>query len=170
MRKSLASSDNPSSHSFVFPWTFRPKGFAFVVALDLAFGGLGAGDSNAAELSFGTIATSTGDANASGSHTLVIGPDGFVYASGRNNYGRLGIGSSEYEVSSPRAVDRSGVLFDKTIVAVSVSVSVSVSVGSEHSLALDSDGKVYGWGMNSNGELGTGSGDYSSSVPVAMIT
>ena len=92
----------------------------------------------------------------------MIGPDGFVYASGRNNYGQLGIGTSEYEVSSSRAVDRSGVLFDKTI--------VSVAVGSEHSLALDSDGRVYGWGMNSNGEIGTGSGDYPSSVPVAMIT
>jgi len=81
LRKSLSSSALPTSHSFVFPWAFRPKGFAFVVALALAFGGLGVGVSDAAEVSIGTIATSTGDANASGSHTLVIGPDGFVYAS-----------------------------------------------------------------------------------------
>jgi hypothetical protein len=118
--------------------------------------------SQAAEAAIGTIATSTGDANASGSHTLVIGTDGFVYASGRNNYGQLGIGSIEYEVAGPKAVDRSGVLLDKTIVAV--------AVGSEHSLALDSDGKVYGWGMNFNGELGTGSSDYFSGVPAALIT
>ena len=158
----MSSSAIPTSHSFVFPWAFRPKGFAFVVVLALAFGGLGVGVSNAAEVPLGTIATSTGDANASSSHTLVIGPDGFVYASGRNNSGQLGIGSSECEVSRPIAVDRSGVIADKTI--------VSVVLVSEHSLALDSDGEVYGWGMNSDGELGTGSSAYSSSVSVAPIT
>jgi hypothetical protein len=108
LRKSLSSSAIPTSHSFVFPWAFRPKGFAFVVALTLAFGGFGVGVSNAAEVSLGTIATSTGDANAGSSHTLVIGPDGFVHACGRNNSGQPDIGSREYEVSSPRAVDRSG--------------------------------------------------------------
>ena len=142
MRNSWSSSAIATLPFFVFPWAFRPKGFAFVVALALAFGGLRVRVSNAAEMSLGTITTSTGDANASSSNTLVIGPDGFVHASGTNSSRQLAIGSSQYEVSSPRAVDRSGVLFDKTI--------VSVAVGSEHSLALDSNGKVYGWGMNSN--------------------
>jgi hypothetical protein len=70
LRKSLSSSAIPTSPSFVFPWAFGPKGFAFVVALAfaLAFGGLGAVVSHAAEAAFGTIATSTGDADASGSH------------------------------------------------------------------------------------------------------
>jgi hypothetical protein len=97
LRKSLSSSAIPTSHSFVFPWAFRPKGFAFVVALALAFGGLGVGVSHAEEL-LGTIGTSTGDASASSSHTLVIGPDGFVCASGMNSSGQLGIGTSEYMV------------------------------------------------------------------------
>jgi hypothetical protein len=66
----------------------------------------------------GKVATSTGDASASGGHTLVIGPDGFVYASGKKNCDQLGIGKQadclcccgERALFSSGSIDSSSVL------------------------------------------------------------
>jgi hypothetical protein len=59
-------------------------------------------------------------------------------------------------------VDRSGVLADKTVVAVSAGVS--------HNLALCSDGTLAAWGLNGrNGALGNNDTNFSS-VPVAVDT
>ncbi|WP_161522321.1 RCC1 domain-containing protein [Bifidobacterium xylocopae] len=42
----------------------------------------------------------------------------------------------------------------------------TISAGSQHSLALDSNGHAYSWGLNSYGELGNGSSDpINSNIP-----
>jgi alpha-tubulin suppressor-like RCC1 family protein len=33
---------------------------------------------------------------------------------------------------------------------------VAIAAGTKHSLALKSNGDIYAWGLNSNGQLGTG--------------
>jgi alpha-tubulin suppressor-like RCC1 family protein len=81
--------------------------------------------------------------------TLALDSDGIVYSWGRNNKGQLGINSTT-DWHFPRLVDASGVLSGKII--------TKISAGEEHVLVLDSDGKAYSWGENSDGRCG----DYST--------
>ena len=81
-----------------------------------------------------------------------------VFAWGYNQYYQLGNGSSANSLA-PAAVPGSGVLADKTILAL--------AKGGSHSLALCSDGTLTAWGYNSNGQLGNG-GTTQSPVPVAV--
>ena len=94
-------------------------------------------------------------------HSLALDSDGKVYAWGYGNVGQLG-NSDTINQASPVAVDTSGVLAGKTI--------VSIAAGSDHSLALDSDGKVYAWGRNTLGQLGDGIVDHHQSSPVTVDT
>ena len=43
----------------------------------------------------------------------------------------------------------------------------SIAAGYYHSLAIDSDGKLWAWGNNGNGQLGTATGDKSLPTEVA---
>ena len=69
---------------------------------------------------------------------------------GSDDYGYDDYGSTFQGINSnvPVEVDTSGVLGGKNI--------VEISAGEEHSLALDSYGKVYSWGRNIYGVLGDG--------------
>ena len=91
-------------------------------------------------------------------YSLALADDGKVYAWGGNGFGQLGDGIST-DSPVPVAVDMTGVLAGKTVVAI--------GAGHSHSLALTSDGKIYAWGNNQNGQLGNGTG-VSSAVPVAV--
>jgi alpha-tubulin suppressor-like RCC1 family protein len=102
-----------------------------------------------------TVAVSAGNL-----HSLALCADGTVAAWGSNSAGQLGNNSTAGS-SAPVAVDTTGVLSGKTVVAV--------SAGSGHSLALCSDGTITAWGGNSTGQLGN-NGSPSSSVPVAVDT
>ncbi|MDZ7796529.1 MAG: T9SS type A sorting domain-containing protein [Candidatus Marinimicrobia bacterium] len=100
-------------------------------------------------------------------HTVALDSDGKLYAWGDNYHGKLGVGdSSTINSNVPVEVDASGVLSGKTITAI------AAVAGSSHTLALDSDGKVYGWGDNHYGQLGDGSSGYLnfSYVPVTVVT
>ena len=79
-------------------------------------------------------------------HNLVVTSDGKAYAWGDNSSGQLGIGSTITFSASPVAVDMTGALIGKTVVAV--------AAGAYHSLALTSDGLLFAWGENDNGQLG----------------
>jgi alpha-tubulin suppressor-like RCC1 family protein len=59
--------------------------------------------------------------------------------------GQLG-DNSQISRALPVAVDASGYINGKTIVAIAASGT--------HSHALDSQGNVYSWGSNNNGQLG----------------
>jgi alpha-tubulin suppressor-like RCC1 family protein len=81
-----------------------------------------------------------------------------VAAWGLNNYGQLGDGGATRRLL-PTAVNDTGVLADKTILAV--------SAGYLHSVALCSDGTLASWGYNVQGQLGDNAAA-NSSVPVAV--
>ena len=93
-------------------------------------------------------------------HSLVLDSDGKVYAWGYNYAGQLGSGNTN-DSYNPLAVNSAGALSGKVI--------VSISAGNSHSAAVTSDGLVYTWGYNANGELGIGN-NTNSSVPIAVST
>lgn len=92
--------------------------------------------------------------------SLALCSDGTLASWGLNNYGNLG-NNDTADSHTPVAVDATGVLAGKTVIAI--------STGSSHSLVLCSDGTMAAWGNNSDGELGDGTAD-NSSVPVAVTT
>lgn len=102
--------------------------------------------------------------SAGNSHNLALCSDGTLAAWGQNTYGQLG-NNSTINSSVPVAVTQSGVLADKTVVAVAAG---SASFGNAHSLALCADGTVAAWGGNTYGKLGNNS-TLSSSVPVLVM-
>lgn len=73
--------------------------------------------------------------------SYAITETGTLYGWGHNASGQLGLGDEE-ERHSPTEIDIEG----KTIVAV--------SAGTSHTLALASDGSVYGFGSNVDGQVG----------------
>lgn len=78
-------------------------------------------------------------------HSLALRSDGTVWAWGANDHGQLGDGTFS---SVPQL----------TPVQVTGLTSVTkISAGGSFSLALRSDGTVWAWGRNADGELGTGS-------------
>jgi alpha-tubulin suppressor-like RCC1 family protein len=80
--------------------------------------------------------------SAGGSHTIALAGDGKVYATGRNDYGQLGLNDT---------TDRS--VFTE-VASLSGKVILAVSTGDSHTIALASDGKVYAVGHNDYGQLG----------------
>ena len=95
-------------------------------------------------------------------HSLALTTDGEVYAWGGNEYGQLGLGTIGYgtDEDSP------------TLITALSNITVSsIAAGYYHSLALTTDGKVYAWGSNGNGQLGLGtSGDGTYEKSPTLIT
>ncbi|XP_076086369.1 regulator of chromosome condensation-like [Mytilus galloprovincialis] len=77
-------------------------------------------------------------------HTMLLDEEGKVYTIGRAEYGRLGLGEKSGEMKEPTLVTK---LSDKII---------DIAAGQSVSLALTADGTVYGWGMGTSRQLGTG--------------
>ncbi len=95
------------------------------------------------------------------SNAACVTSDGQIYAWGAGIH--LGIGSvssSSYYEAAPIAVDTSGVLSGRFI--------TQISLGEVASYALDSDGYVYSWGENNDGELGAGYTSAWEYLPVAV--
>ena len=82
------------------------------------------------------------------SHSFVLKSDGTVWAWGLNQDGQLGGGSSNvYDLYPIQAKDSTG----SPLTGVS-----TIAAGSSHSLALKSDGTIWSWGWNRDGQLGDG--------------
>lgn len=92
-----------------------------------------------------TVASATfnipGAIAAGYNHTLALKYDGSVWAAGANGNGRLGDGTTNSRVT----------LVSVTNLPTQI---ISIEAGGGHSLALNLDGTVRAWGLNSNGQLG----------------
>ena len=89
-------------------------------------------------------------------HMLAIDQEGRVWTWGRGREGRLGDGTGENRGLPTQVVMPSGVRFDR------------VAAGFQHSIALDDQGRAWGWGWNYYGSTGNG-GSTDQYVPVAAI-
>jgi uncharacterized repeat protein (TIGR02543 family) len=85
---------------------------------------------------------------------FVLKADGSLYAQGRNNYGKLGVGSQD-DVEN--------------LIQVASGVA-SVSSGRNTTFIIKTDGSLLGSGLNSEGELGLGntSNHYENFTPISV--
>ena len=90
--------------------------------------------------------------SAGGNHTLALTSDGSVWAWGSNAEGQLGIDS---DVSYQK----------KPVQILSLSEITQISAGNDHSLARKSNGTVWAWGKNTDGQLGYFTGNTYSRKP-----
>ncbi|WP_347273655.1 cell wall anchor protein [Candidatus Kuenenia sp.] len=90
------------------------------------------------------------------SHTLALDSEGKLWAWGYNEDGQLGDGTNDNQ-TTPVAVQINA-----------LTTITSVDCGGDHSLALDSLGRVWAWGYNGDGELGGGTTENNSNVPVSV--
>lgn len=91
-------------------------------------------------------------------HSVALKSDGSVYAWGSNTYGQVGQTSGTTQKTLPIQVTG----FPATVVAI--------AAGDYHTLALLSNGSVYGWGQNLSGQLGNGVTSSFNNVPVRCGT
>ena len=106
---------------------------------------------------------------AGGYHSLAVA-GGVVYGWGYNGYGQVGDPSFNNAVSPFKVQNAQA----QTTLGTVSNPAIQVAAGGNHSLALLSDGSVWGWGRNSEGELGvdpakTPVGGFSSAaLPVTI--
>lgn len=95
--------------------------------------------------------------SANYNHTLAIKDDGTLWAWGDNSFGQLGIGTNiQKNVPTQVGIGNSW-------------SSLSETIGSQFSLAIKTDGTLWGWGYNNYGQLGngtTGSGVFGNPVQI----
>ncbi len=91
-------------------------------------------------LLLGGLSATLGKVTPAGAAT----PSGAAYAWGSNSNGQLGDGSTTDSSKPVASWLPSGV------------TATTIAAGQDHSLAIGSDGKVYAWGSNSEGQLGDG--------------
>ncbi len=75
-------------------------------------------------------------------HNLAMNRDGQWYGWGANQYGQLGLGHKNNPVATAAAVGVTGQWR-------------SIAAGRYHTLAINKSGKLYAWGRNNQGQLGT---------------
>lgn len=92
------------------------------------------------------------DVSIGDNHTLMLANDGTVWAFGNSEYGKVGTGGN-------------GPYYDQPQQVIGISNVIDISAGSNNSLALKSDGTVWGWGKKD--QLGFDSTD-STSTPVQL--
>ena len=92
-------------------------------------------------------ATVTPKAAAGDGYTIILRPDGSVWASGFNTNGELGIGNNTNQKRFSRCKDSNGNYIND---------AVDVAAGGGHTLVLRSNGTVWAAGSNESGQLGNG--------------
>ncbi|MGM7684313.1 RCC1 domain-containing protein [Cytobacillus sp. Hm23] len=92
------------------------------------------------------------------SHSVALASDGTVFTWGDNGNGQLGDGSKT-DQDSPTAITFPGDVTIKQVVT-----------GMSHTIALASDGTVFTWGNNQDGQLGDGNSGWGTNQlsPVAI--
>lgn len=97
----------------------------------------------------GTVLNNVKKIFAAGENVVVLKNDGSVWSWGDNTYGQLGIGTTNEESEPQRVLDDFGAGYLENI--------IDIALGENHVVALASNGVVWTWGRNDNGQLGSAS-------------
>lgn len=93
-----------------------------------------------------------------GIHTIGIRDGGTLWSWGRNNSGQLGTGQNSSTINlTPKQIGTE-------------SNWSKISAGNAHNLAVKSDGTLWAWGRNSDGQIGIGSNASSFNTPQQIGT
>jgi alpha-tubulin suppressor-like RCC1 family protein len=123
-----------------------------------AFGGSGIITTPRPITYFTTTSIQISAISAGGVHTIFLGTNDRVYATGHNNMGQLGLG--EY-------TDTHRYTPDEITYFTTNSIQISaISTGAYHSIFLGTNGRVYACGAYNNGALGLGMGPFMDMVPI----
>jgi len=98
-------------------------------------------------------------------HAVIVTTNGSVYTWGRGTNGQLGIGSNPAQVTVPVLVEKRP--WDKIDNGSKVTAAAT---GANHTLLLISNGDIYGFGANTNGQLGLGKKAEVVSSPQRMLS
>ncbi len=160
--------------SGVTSWTAVAGGGSFTLAIgsdgnlyawgDNTYGQLGIGNTtnpnnSPVEVTLPSGVTSWTAVAAGHFHSLAIGNDGNLYAWGDNSYGECGTGNT---IINPWTTPQ------KVILPSGVTSWTAAAAGERHSLAIGSDGNLYAWGWNSDGQLGIGNTTNPNNSPVEV--
>ncbi len=115
-----------------------------------------------------TDGTEVPDVKTGKNFTIALKADGTVWSFGTNTNGELGVGEQRV-TNIPNKVETRETVGSETDFGSNVSGDKieQISVGNSHVIALTEEGKVYTWGLNSNGQLGNGS-NVKSNTPVEI--
>ena len=91
-------------------------------------------------------------------YSIALSSNGLLFGHGLNNFGQLGVGDT---------CDRGDGFTMLRYFKEHGDKMVQVSCGHAHSLAKSSSGKLFAWGLNNNGQLGTGD-CYNSDHPKCL--
>ncbi|RKG89192.1 hypothetical protein D7W82_07985 [Corallococcus sp. CA049B] len=92
---------------------------------------------------------------ANGNFSLALGADGRLWAWGQNASGQVGTGNTSAAVAMP-------------VVVQGLPTVRAMAAGVNHALALATDGKVWGWGLNTSAQAGTGATSAAVLAPVQV--
>jgi YD repeat-containing protein len=98
-----------------------------------------------------TVPAAASTLAAGGSHTVVVTPDGNVWAWGANGNGQLGDGTTTGKTTPTQSTSMTDV--------------IAVAAGASHTLALRDDGTVWAWGYNGYGQVGDGTTTTNRTIP-----
>lgn len=142
------------SNGYFFSLIVSSTGKAYAVGRNI-YGQLGIGESDNMKseivkvYSDGDIKEKKIIKSANGyDHSIILDSEGEVYTFGRNNLGQLG---TDYlnDLNTPTSIRSFGVFKDVNNLKI-----VEVTCGYDHTVFLDSNGRVYGMGNNQYGQLG----------------
>jgi alpha-tubulin suppressor-like RCC1 family protein len=109
--------------------------------------------------------------SAGGSHNLGVRSDGTAWAWGNNSYGKLGDGFATfafYNYETCEFIDCVSNRSSPVSVVGGFTDWCQVSAGSYHNLGVRSNGTIWAWGDNGQGQLGDYT-IYASSSPVSVV-
>ena len=123
-----------------------------------ASGPTGGGTSVTLTAPSGALGARLAGINAGGSHSVSVSSDGQVYAWGDNTHGQIGDGTHTGRTLPTGTAAPADVLFTQA------------TAGRNHTAALDTAGRIWTWGDNSDGQLGRGTVGGDDSAPGLAAT